>query len=244
MGAGTVTGTRVDRGDAIAVMTRLPQAGRVKTRLQTELSGREAADLHAALAADLVAELDADSRWHLSVFLTPSDRMTEARAWLGDDVDLRPQTGDDLGARMHHAIEELLAAGHRRVVVVGTDAPGLDPERVANSLSALDDADLVLGPCLDGGYYLIGMKRPTAPLFDGVPWGSDRVLGETVRRAEALDLDTVRLMPLSDIDTWSDLMDFRVDQLHDVPAGRLSRTRPVIARIFAERSATKEVSHG
>lgn len=229
--------------DAIAVMTRLPQAGRVKTRLQPELSGREAAELHAALASDLVDELGADDRWHLAVYLTPADRLAEARDWLGPDADLRPQNGVDLGARMNRALGELLAEGHRRAVVVGTDTPRLDPARIASALDALENKDLVLGPSEDGGYFLLGLKRPAAGLFDGMPWGSDRVLDETVRRAAALDLSWTCLPPLADIDTWSDLQAYRLTLTNDEPATRSRRTRAVVESIFAQRTAIEEVSH-
>jgi rSAM/selenodomain-associated transferase 1 len=238
------TGMR-NRGDAaVAVMTRLPEAGRVKTRLQPELSGREAADLHAALTADLLAELGAVDGWHVAVFITPADRSAAARDWLGPDVDLRPQQGPDLGARMHSASRELLDEGYRRVIVVGTDTPGLDRGRVASALDALDSADLVLGPSDDGGYYLIGLKQPAAHLFTGVPWGSDRVLEQTIHRAEARDQRWIRISVLSDIDTWSDLQSFRSSLTHDESAKRLRRTMAVVARIFARRPTAEEVSNG
>jgi rSAM/selenodomain-associated transferase 1 len=124
--------------------------------------------------------------------------------WLGGDLSYEPQLESDLGARMHAAIAARVAAGARRVVVIGTDCPGVTGAGVRSAFAALDDADVVLGPATDGGYYLIGMREPQAALFRDVPWSTHRTLAVTLERARAARLCVALLDTLRDIDTADD----------------------------------------
>jgi rSAM/selenodomain-associated transferase 2/rSAM/selenodomain-associated transferase 1 len=127
------------------------------------------------------------------------------RKWLGDDLLYRPQEKGSLGARMNRAFQDSFRAGMTKVVVIGTDCPGLSEGMVHKAFLALEENDLVLGPAKDGGYYLIGLRRPTERLFRGIPWGTDRVLAHTLRIAQSLALKTLLLDPLGDVDRPEDL---------------------------------------
>jgi CTP:molybdopterin cytidylyltransferase MocA len=106
---------------------------------------------------------------------------------------------------MAHAFEAAFGQGYQRVVILGTDLPSLPRERVRQALELLRERPLVLGPGEDGGYYVIGMRAPTPQLFEGIEWGSDAVLADTQRRAEALGIPVARLDPWPDVDTPQDL---------------------------------------
>jgi len=118
------------------------------------------------------------------------------------------QSGPDLGARLAAAFAGMLAGTSDRALVIGTDCPDLGPEVLGRALGALAGSDLVLGPARDGGYYLIGLRRPVPALFSGIEWGSSHVLEETLARARDLGLAMHMLEALGDLDTPADLVGF------------------------------------
>ena len=103
-------------------------------------------------------------------------------------IRLIPQVGADLGARMAQASADLFARGYQRVVIVGTDLPTMTAPALGEAFALLSTHDLVLGPALDGGYYLLGLRRPAPELFSDIPWSTDRVLAMTQKKAAALGL--------------------------------------------------------
>jgi rSAM/selenodomain-associated transferase 1 len=121
-------------------------------------------------------------------------------------VRLIAQAGEDLGARMALAFADVFAQGYRRVLVIGTDLPTLPGSAFGEALTLLDAHDLVLGPARDGGYYLIGLRKPAPELFAGIPWSTDRVLALTQTKAAAAGLKTALLPVRRDVDTLDDLL--------------------------------------
>lgn len=127
--------------------------------------------------------------------------------WLGA-FDYCRQSGGTLGDRLRDAVAQAFAAGAERVVVIGTDCPALTPAIIGAAFEHLTARDLVLGPATDGGYYLIGLRAPQAALFAGMPWGSERLLAQTVAVATTLNLSIQLMEPLSDVDRPQDLHHF------------------------------------
>jgi len=140
-------------------------------------------------------------------------------------VAARHQRGADLGGRLASAFTELLSDPSDRAVVIGADCPDLDPAVIRQAFAALDGHDLVLGPARDGGYYLIGLRRPSPSLFEAVSWGTDRVLSETLERAASAGLGVETLQVLDDIDTPEDLVRFVARRSVSAPGpGRRTET--------------------
>jgi uncharacterized protein len=129
----------------------------------------------------------------------------EMREWLGDGMAYTPQGKGDLGARMSGAFRDALSRGAGRVVLVGTDCPGLDSSVMRAAFAALRRKDLVLGPATDGGYWLIGLRRPAPALFADISWSTNSVLAQTRDRAQSLGLSVKTLDPLPDVDRPEDL---------------------------------------
>ena len=125
-------------------------------------------------------------------------------AWLPAER-LHVQSAGDLGARMAAAFEWAFDGGAARVVLIGTDTPDLSRGDVLHAFESLRTSDLVVGPSLDGGYYLIGLPRPIPALFERIPWSTPAVLGETLNRAESLGLRAAPLAVKADIDTLEDV---------------------------------------
>jgi rSAM/selenodomain-associated transferase 1 len=121
-------------------------------------------------------------------------------------VRLLTQSNGDLGVRMHAALGTVFTRGYRAAVLIGTDVPAISRPLLSQALILLDAHDVVLGPAVDGGYYLLGLKQVIPELFDNMPWSSDRVCRMTEERARTLRLKTALLPRHRDLDTVQDLV--------------------------------------
>ncbi len=198
---------------ALVLFARGPSPGATKTRLIPALGAEGAAELYRCFLLDTLASVSQVPA-AMVVAASDPDQMEAVRALAAEGCPravVTAQSGGDLGARMAHAFREAFAQGYRRVVILGTDLPSLPPERVGQALELLRDRRLVLGPCTDGGYYLIGLSALLPQLFEGIGWGGDAVLADTQRRAESLGVSVARLDPWSDVDTPQDLEALRAD---------------------------------
>jgi rSAM/selenodomain-associated transferase 2/rSAM/selenodomain-associated transferase 1 len=162
------------------------------------------------------------------------------RQWLGADVRPVPQGEGDLGRRMHLAFAQAFEQGMKRVVLVGTDCPKIRPAHLVKAFQALGRKDVVVGPALDGGYYLIGLRSPAPDLFHGIPWGTGEVLQRTLDAAAASNRRVSLLDPLEDVDRREDIPvwdeEVRAGGLADGP-GALSIIIPAIDEADGIQSA-------
>jgi uncharacterized protein len=182
----------------LAVFARAPEPGRVKTRLSPALPPDLACDLYRAMLRDTfeaTTEAHADERY---VYWAEQKSSVSAPT---DGLQVRVQQGADLGARLDHAFGELLRALDDRVVIMGADCPGLDAAALRSAFEALESRDLVLGPTRDGGYYLVGLRRPAPQIFRGIAWSTEQVLDQTLERARDAKLTIAALDELEDLDT-------------------------------------------
>jgi len=191
---------------ALIIFAKAPEPGEVKTRLSPPLTSKQAACLHEAFLLDVVRASFFSvgvTRWLSCAPSTthPFFRGLARRARLR----LLTQTGATLGERMASALRQALDAGATRAVLIGTDLPTLPPSILHDAFRLLRDADVVLGPACDGGYYLIGVSRRVPPIFDGIPWGRSTVLEATLAVINRLGL-RCRLLPFwYDVDTLPSL---------------------------------------
>jgi rSAM/selenodomain-associated transferase 2/rSAM/selenodomain-associated transferase 1 len=194
-------------GNCLIIFTRFPEPGKSKTRLIPALGPEGAAVLHRQMCEHTLSwARRMRSGSGVSVeFYIDGEGKDPFRKWLGDDVLYRPQGKGTLGARMSRAFQDSFRAGMAKVVIVGTDCPGLSESPVRLAFRALEENDLVLGPANDGGYYLIGLRRPAEELFREIPWGTEKVLACTLRIARSQALKTFLLDPLGDVDRPEDL---------------------------------------
>lgn len=201
-------------GERIILFTRYPVEGKAKTRLIPVLGPQGAADLQRKMTEHGVASARSVSRLRSASLEIRYDGGSEPEMarWLGDDIAFAEQGLGDLGTRMHAALKSAFQEGIERVVLIGSDLPGMTATLLQNALDALSHCDVVLGPAADGGYYLIGMKRPCLSLFKGIPWGTSAVLEQTLSVARNLGF-TVKLTDrLVDVDRPEDLEHFGVHQ--------------------------------
>ncbi len=221
---------------ALVVFAKAPIPGQVKTRLCPPLTPDEAATLHGSFVLDTLertrtAAVKLKLPFDRYLACAPSSTLVffqimEER----QSVKLIDQVGDDLGARMRQTFDTLFARGYRQVLIVGTDVPSLPLDHYRDALALLGSHDLVLGPALDGGYYLIGLTRPAPDLFSGIPWSTDEVLALTQKTAATRGLRTALLPVWRDVDTIED-----VEALIDACAADLKK--PKNEQSFSSRTA-------
>jgi len=192
--------------DCILIFVRAPEVGRVKTRLGAEIGAEAALRVYRRLAEHAVGEAralgdDIDVR----VCFTPVDSGDSVKRWLGEGARYLPQSDGDLGGRMEAAFDAAFAAGHRRVVIIGSDLPGLTAGLLRDALELLGHHPAVLGPARDGGYYLLGLESMIREIFHGIPWSTARVFGATIERLASLGITPALLPLLADVDVAADL---------------------------------------
>jgi rSAM/selenodomain-associated transferase 1 len=192
---------------ALVIFAKAPIPGQVKTRLCPPLTPDEAATLQGSLVLDMVERSrQVERRLDRWLACAPSRTLTFFKI-MEERHGIRclDQIGEDVGTRMDHVFQGLFAQGYRKVVMVGTDIPALQPSTFVEALTLLSNHDLVLGPAQDGGYYLIAMAKPIPEVFEGIPWSTDQVRALTLKKAESLGLKTALLAMCRDLDTVEDL---------------------------------------
>ncbi len=194
-------------------MLKAPRLGAVKTRLAYEIGDEAAVGIYRSLVVRQLAAVPAG--WPVEVHFAPADAAEAMRAWLGPAHRYFPQSEGDLGARVHAAIDGAFSRGAKAVLVVGGDCPELDTALLRDAADALRENDLVLGPTVDGGYYLIGLRGAQPGLFSDMPWSTSEVFEETMTRIQALGLTVEKLPMLFDVDTADDLS--RFPEIVDMP---------------------------
>ncbi len=184
----------------LIVFTRFPVPGEAKTRLVPALGAEGAASLQRQMTEHTVAQA---RKTGATIEIRWTDGTKEQmHNWLGDDLQYAEQGGGDLGERMARAFQEHFDAGAERVVIVGCDCPSNGWKNIQKSFQGLELSDCVIGPASDGGYYLIGLTRPMPELFQGLEWGTDNVLKQTLAAASFAPL----LLPeLDDVDLPEDV---------------------------------------
>lgn len=196
----------------LVVFARAPLPGRTKTRLIPALGAYGAMRVHQQLVMRTLATVSsaAATRGGAGVTLRVAPQVGHPlfqRLRRAHGLRLRVQRGADLGQRMHHALTTELRTCPA-AVLVGSDCPGLRADDIDTALDALSDpvagVDAVLGPALDGGYWLIGLRQPAMGLFQGVEWGSGQVAAQTRQRLRRLGWRWLELPARADLDRPAD----------------------------------------
>lgn len=185
---------------ALIIFIKNPEAGRVKTRLAETVGKARALEIYRLLLAHtrrVALAVGVDRLLFYSRYIDLADE------WPAAQFQKFRQEGADLGARMANAFERTLQH-YQKAILIGSDCAELTPAILHTAFRRLDGYDLVLGPAVDGGYYLIGMRQPAPALFRQMTWSTADVLAETMRRAEGLGKSCYRLPELADVDTEAD----------------------------------------
>ncbi len=194
--------------ERLIIFTRYPEPGKTKTRLIPALGAQGAANLQRQMTEYTLRQVrELQNLRPISLEIRyDGGKQQLMQDWLGYDLVYLPQGRGDLGSRMARSHQFAFKTGLDHVVIIGTDCPGLNAQVMVQAFHQLHLAhDLVLGPAIDGGYYLIGLSRFIPELFTGIDWGTAAVLQQTVKIAQHLNLSVAYLTPLADVDRPEDL---------------------------------------
>ena len=191
---------------ALLVFVRAPRPGKVKTRLARTLGDERAAEFYRLCTDNTLTEINRLPREvERYIFFAESVNSYEMDRLTALGFKVAVQEGKNLGERLDNAFRRVFENGARKVVIVASDVPDLSAKVMKEAIDGLDNSDVVIGPCYDGGYYLIGMKELHKELLTGISWGTDCVYRQTLDSAKSNGLTILQMPILIDVDTEADL---------------------------------------
>jgi len=193
----------------LVIVAKEPVPGKVKTRLFPKFSPAVAADLYRCFLHDRIQEVSTLNGVR-AIAYTPENARETFMTLALDGFELFAQQGKHLGERLNNIFLEKLSQGYKAVSIVDSDSPDLPKSLIEESFELLlsKRADIVFGPCYDGGYYLVGMRKPHPELFRDIPWSTENVLSVTLEKARKMGLNVKLLSAWNDLDTFEDLIEF------------------------------------
>ncbi|WP_445735402.1 TIGR04282 family arsenosugar biosynthesis glycosyltransferase [Mariniflexile sp.] len=190
---------------AIIIFTRTPELGTCKTRLAKTVGDEAALDIykfllkHTAMATE---PINADK------YVFYSEKIKKEDAWDESVFIKKLQNGDDLGTRMENAFMDLFGLGYQKVIIIGSDLLDLNPTHLNDAFEKLNEHEVVIGPAKDGGYYLLGLSKFNACIFQNKPWSEPHLLETTLEELAQKSVSLALLETLNDIDAFEDLKDY------------------------------------
>lgn len=192
----------MDDKKLLMIFVKNPEKGEVKTRLAASVGNDKAYNIYLKLleyTVETAENVRADKQIWYSSFVDESD------GFGGEGIDKKLQLGRDLGERMRNAFRHGFDEKYDKIVIIGSDCPGVSEEFIEKAFLKLESHNVVIGPSEDGGYYLLGMNRYYPELFRQIEWSTEDVLRETVSKMEEHGISYASLPELNDIDTIRDL---------------------------------------
>lgn len=187
---------------AILVFQKNPILGKVKTRLAATMGNERALEIYKELVSHTHAELQQLENADIFIYMSDSDLVNNFHP----SFEIKLQKGADLGARMQNAFEYTFQQGYKKVLIIGTDCPGINKELLNDAFRILSNKQVALGPAIDGGYYLLGMDAFYPYLFKNITWSTAKVLDQTLQIAKSHKLTCSLLKKLRDIDIEADYL--------------------------------------
>jgi uncharacterized protein len=225
---------------ALVVVGKAPEPGSTKTRLVPPLTAEQAADLYRGFLLDAVY-IGATLEWDQVTVVHPRGSQPILKDLLPPDVRLLEQRGQGLDDALAHAFEYHFGLGFQRVVLIGSDNPTLPAAPILDAAALLtDEQDLAIGPTVDGGYYLIGMRAPHSGVFKGIDWSTPRVFAQTLEAAQRLKLRVHAVEEWYDVDEPADLERLQTE-LASSPNHVAPNTRAALMRALDQLGGTSTV---
>ena len=208
---------------AVIIFARYPVDGKVKTRLSKTLGDKFATAFYKTCAEHTFAvanKFRQDSGASVFLYCSEESEINLVKEWIGYDFIFDFQKGNNLGLKMANAFATVFNAGYKKVNIIGTDAPAINPGLIDDAFTRLDKYDAVIGPSDDGGYYLLGLNKNNRDLFENIEWSTNIVFEKTIEKLNNMKMSFYRLEELTDIDTEDDLLSWfestAVDGTHPV----------------------------
>ncbi len=186
------------------IFVKYPRPGQVKTRLGSHIGYQQAAQLYKEFVELCLCRYRQIPEVDFTIYYSPDKEIVSIRSWLGKEVDYLAQPEGDLGDRLIYGFENRLKE-YQQVIALGTDSPSLPIGYIQKACDELCTHDVVIGPTMDGGYYLIGLSRFLPYLFSDISWSSEQVFQQTKKNAATINATAKVLPTWYDIDTSEDL---------------------------------------
>jgi rSAM/selenodomain-associated transferase 1 len=196
---------------AIVIMAKEPRPGLVKTRMVSDLDPTAVSKLYLGFLMDRIEQVREISHVDHYIAYTPESTEGFFKKLAPSEFLLIPQDGEDLGERLSNISERLFKEGYRNIVIMDSDSPNLPSRLITSSLDVLEEGDIVLGPCEDGGYYLVGLNHQIPEIFRDIPWSTSEVVAVTKERANSEGKSIKFLEKWYDVDTREDLIRLKED---------------------------------
>jgi len=194
---------------ALGIMFRIPEYGKVKKRLAAHIGNEEALKAYASMLYETLKNVQHLKNIDIYGFYDGTISKNEN---LLKGIQTMPQDGRYLGEKMYNAIKHLHEAGYEKIVLIGADSPDLPIHYIKDAFLKLNSFEFVIGPAVDGGYYLIGMNMPLDIIFKGIKWGSNSVLKDTISIANNEGIRYFLLPQWYDIDDIESLRQWKNQQ--------------------------------
>ena len=192
----------------LGVFAKFWEAGKVKTRLACDTNNQFAAEIYQAFLLSTLKRVSGLAEAQI-LCVTPVERLADFALVTPPNWTITSQSDGDLGERMNSFFQHAIECQIKKTVLIGTDSPTLPVDMIQKAFEALEDVDCVIGPAIDGGYYLIGCQQQVPPIFTGIHWSSDKVLKQTIEALRGAGYSYELLPPWFDIDTIGDLRELR-----------------------------------
>jgi rSAM/selenodomain-associated transferase 1 len=215
--------------NALIVVAKRPAPGKTKTRLSPPLSPERASALYECFFLDTLDQMRKVDGTRQAIAYLPLDALDYFQR-VAPDFDRIPQNGHDLGSRLDAALTHYFSSGYQRVVIMDSDSPTLPASYLAQAFDVLSNgSDVVIGPCEDGGYYLIGLNQPRPRLLREVQMSTPTVAMDTIALAEEEGLSVGLLPPWYDVDDATSLLRL-MDEIENIDKHRANHTRQFLAQ--------------
>ena len=205
----------------ILLFLKAPRPGLVKTRLAKDLGvdgETTASEIYRKIVKHTISVIP--DAYNLHVYFAPKEAENEMKAWLGDDIQLSPQIDGSLGEKLDAACSESFDKNSNPVILLGGDCADITEQHLLEAGDHLLNSNAVIGPALDGGYWLLGLHKNLPGIFKNIPWSKSEVYTETIKRFNELELSPQTLDLLEDIDDLPSLT--RASQKHSFISKQLS----------------------
>ena len=188
--------------NALIIIAKYPEEKNVKTRLKGSMPDEKRLDLYVSMLENTLNKLKSVPGVDTFIAYAPETGKDYFKRF-GVGLILLPE--GDLGVRMFHSFREVFKAGYHRAALVGADIPDLSSTIILKAFALLSLNDIVYGPAVDGGYYLVGMRKLIKEIFEDVPWSSDQTLNRSIEKARQSGYSLALTETLSDVDTIDDV---------------------------------------
>lgn len=207
---------RCKKKSAVVLFTKMPEKGKVKTRLAEKIGNQNAVDFYKVCCENCfekIREIKSVSKY---VFINENENSSEVQNWIGNEFNIEVQAGKDLGEKLFNACIDIFSKKYDKIVILGTDIPDISSDIIQKAFTALDESDFVIGPSDDGGYYLIGMNQLNKEIFENINWSTEKVLEQTIKKIKNGRYTYTTLTRLKDIDYLEDLENWSETNKNDM----------------------------